>query len=61
MALQWLSVVDMGSVLSAYTGLDVQAVIFDCSGISFVDSSGARLLIQVSKDKYVCLCLCSGE
>ncbi|XP_032068281.1 solute carrier family 26 member 10 [Thamnophis elegans] len=29
------------------SGLDVQAVIFDCSGISFVDSSGARLLIQV--------------
>ncbi|KAK9407379.1 solute carrier family 26 member 10 [Crotalus adamanteus] len=29
------------------SGLDVQAVIFDCSGISFVDSSGARLLIQM--------------
>ncbi|XP_063149970.1 solute carrier family 26 member 10-like isoform X2 [Candoia aspera] len=29
------------------SGLDIQAVILDCSGISFVDSSGARLLIQV--------------
>ncbi|KAM6468801.1 solute carrier family 26 member 10-like [Liasis olivaceus] len=29
------------------SGLDVQAIILDCSGISFVDSSGARLLIQV--------------
>ncbi|XP_062827157.1 solute carrier family 26 member 10 isoform X1 [Anolis carolinensis] len=29
------------------TGMAVQAVILDCSGVSFVDSAGARLLIQV--------------
>ncbi|XP_062979107.1 solute carrier family 26 member 10-like [Elgaria multicarinata webbii] len=29
------------------SGVAVQAVILDCSGVSFVDSAGARLLIQV--------------
>ncbi|XP_061470671.1 solute carrier family 26 member 10-like isoform X1 [Rhineura floridana] len=29
------------------SGMTVQAVILDCSGVSFVDSAGARLLIQV--------------
>ncbi|KAF7240276.1 Solute carrier family 26 member 10 [Varanus komodoensis] len=32
-----------------HSDIAVQAVILDCSGVSFVDSAGARLLIQVPK------------
>uniref|UniRef100_A0A8D0AX75 Solute carrier family 26 member 10 n=1 Tax=Salvator merianae TaxID=96440 RepID=A0A8D0AX75_SALMN len=32
------------------SGIAIQAVILDCSGVSFIDSAGARLLIQVCRE-----------
>lgn len=37
--------------LSSLPGTALQAVILDCSGVAFVDSAGARLLIQVPKGR----------